>query len=154
MPNQPDLQLWLILFFPLLGALINGTLGRRFSKGLIGSIAIGASALSFLWVVRALSELGQLDQAHVERYFTWISSGDLKIGFDLSVDRLSSIMLLVVTGIGTLIHVYAVGYMDHEEGFWRFFSYLNLFLFFMLILVLAQNFLLLFVGWEGVGLCS
>jgi NADH-quinone oxidoreductase subunit L len=154
MANQPDLQLWLILFFPLLGALINGTLGRRFSKGLIGNIAIGASALSFLWVVRALSELGQLDQAHVERYFTWISSGGLKVGFDLSVDRLSSIMLLVVTGIGALIHVYAVGYMDHEEGFWRFFSYLNLFLFFMLILVLAQNFLLLFVGWEGVGLCS
>jgi len=154
MPNPPDLQLWLIVLFPLLGALINGTMGRRFSKGVIGSIAIGASALSFLWVVRALSELGQLDQAHVERYFTWIASGDLNIGFDLAIDRLSSVMLLVVTGVGTLIHIYAVGYMDHEEGFWRFFSYLNFFLFFMLILVLAQNFLLLFVGWEGVGLCS
>ena len=154
MPNQPDLQLWLILIFPLLGALINGTIGRKLSKGLISTIAIGSVALSFLWVVRALSELGQLDTPHIERYFTWISSGDLKIGFDLSVDRLSSIMLLVVTGVGTLIHVYAVGYMDHEEGFWRFFSYLNLFMFFMLILVLAQNFLLLFVGWEGVGLCS
>jgi NADH-quinone oxidoreductase subunit L len=154
MPKQPDLHLWLILFFPLLGALINGTLGRRFSKGLIGSIAIASVGLSFLWVVRALSELGQLETVHVERYFTWIASGDLKVGFDLSVDRLSSVMLLVVTGVGTLIHVYAVGYMDHEEGFWRFFSYLNLFMFFMLILVLAQNFLLLFVGWEGVGLCS
>ena len=154
MPKQPDLQLWLILLFPLVGALINGTIGRKFSKGLIGAIAIGSVALSFLWVARALSELGQLDTPHIERYFTWIASGDLKVGFDLSVDRLSSIMLLVVTGVGTLIHVYAVGYMDHEEGFWRFFSYLNLFMFFMLILVLAQNFLLLFVGWEGVGLCS
>jgi NADH-quinone oxidoreductase subunit L len=154
MPKQPDLHLWLILFFPLLGALINGTLGRRLSKGWIGSIAIASVGLSFLWVVRVLSELGQLETAHVERYFTWIASGDLKVGFDLSVDRLSSVMLLVVTGVGTLIHVYAVGYMDHEEGFWRFFSYLNLFMFFMLILVLAQNFLLLFVGWEGVGLCS
>ena len=154
MPNQPDLQLWLIPTIPLLGALINGTLGRRFSKALIGSIAIGACALSFLLVFRALSALGQMETAHVERYFTWIASGDFKVGFDLSVDRLSSVMLLVVTGVGTLIHVYAVGYMDHEEGFWRFFSYLNLFMFFMLILVLAQNFLLLFVGWEGVGLCS
>lgn len=154
MPNQPDLQLWLIPTIPLLGALINGTLGRRFSKSLIGAIAIGSCALSLILVFRALSALGQLETAHVERYFTWIASGDLKVGFDLSIDRLSSVMLLVVTGVGTLIHIYAVGYMDHEEGFWRFFSYLNLFMFFMLILVLAQNFLLLFVGWEGVGLCS
>ena len=154
MPNQPDLQLWLILFFPLLGALINGTLGRRLTKPVVSGIAIGSVVLSFLWVFRALGELGQLETPHIERYFTWISSGELKIGFDLSIDRLSSIMLLVVTGVGALIHVYAVGYMDREEGFWRFFAYLNLFMFFMLILVLAQNFLLLFVGWEGVGLCS
>ncbi len=154
MPNQPDLALWLIPFFPLVGALINGTLGRRFSRPLIGTVAIAACGLSFLWVVKSLLALDQLSTAHIERYFTWIASGDLKVGFDLSVDRLSSVMLLVVTGVGTLIHIYAVGYMEHEEGFWRFFSYLNLFMFFMLILVLAQNFLLLFVGWEGVGLCS
>ncbi len=154
MPQQPDLSLWLILAFPLLGAIVNGTIGRRLSKGLIGTIAIAACGASFLWVVKTLLALDQLENAHIERYFTWIASGDLNIGFDLSVDRLSSVMLLVVTGVGTLIHIYAVGYMDHEEGFWRFFSYLNLFMFFMLILVLAQNFLLLFVGWEGVGLCS
>ncbi len=154
MPNQPDLHLWLILFFPLVGALINGTIGRRLSKPVISSVAIGSVALSLFWVFKALNDLGQMETAHIERYFTWISSGDLKIGFDLSIDRLSSIMLLVVTGVGTLIHIYAVGYMDHEEGFWRFFAYLNLFMFFMLTLVLAQNFLLLFVGWEGVGLCS
>jgi NADH-quinone oxidoreductase subunit L len=154
MPPQTDLNLWLILFFPLLGALINGTVGRRLSKNLIGTIAIAACGLSFLWVVKTLLALDQLLEPHIERYFTWIASGDLKVGFDLSVDRLSSVMLLVVTGVGTLIHIYAVGYMHDDDGFWRFFSYLNLFMFFMLILVLAQNFLLLFVGWEGVGLCS
>jgi NADH-quinone oxidoreductase subunit L len=105
-------------------------------------------------VAKTLTALGQLETAHVERYFTWIASGNLNIGFDLAVDRLSSVMLLVVTGIGLLIHIYATGYMAHESGYWRFFAYLNLFMFFMLILVLAQNFLVLFVGWEGVGLCS
>ncbi|GAB4372354.1 MAG: NADH-quinone oxidoreductase subunit L [Bryobacter sp.] len=154
MPTPADQALWLIPLFPLLGALLNGTLGRRAGKPLISAIAIGACGLSFLWVIKTLMALGDLNAPHIERNFTWIASGTLNIGFDLAVDRLSSVMLLVVTGVGTLIHIYAVGYMDHEEGFWRFFSYLNLFMFFMLILVLAQNFLLLFVGWEGVGLCS
>ena len=95
-----------------------------------------------------------MEQAHVERYFTWIQSGDLRVGFDLAVDRLTAVMLLVVTGVGLLIHIYSIGYMAHEGGYYRFFAYLNLFMFFMLILVLAANFLLLFVGWEGVGLCS
>src|SRR5262249_24276654 len=91
---------------------------------------------------------------HIERYLTWFQSGDLKIGFDLSVDRLTAVMLLVVTGVGSLIHIYAAGYMAHEGGYYRFFAYLNLFMFFMLVLVLAANYVLLFVGWEGVGLCS
>ena len=78
----------------------------------------------------------------------------MNVGFDFSVDRLTAVMLLVVTGVGLLIHTYAIGYMEHEDGYYRFFSYLNLFMFFMLILVLASNFLLVFVGWEGVGLCS
>ena len=79
---------------------------------------------------------------------------DLRIGFDLQLDQLTVVMLLVVTGVGFLIHIYSTGYMAHEEGYYRFFSYLNLFMFFMLILVLAANYVLLFVGWEGVGLCS
>ena len=91
---------------------------------------------------------------YVEHYFTWIQSGAFNVGFDFAVDRLTAVMLLVVTGIGSLIHIYAVGYMAHEGGYYRFFAYLNLFMFFMLMLVLAANFLLLFVGWEGVGLCS
>ena len=148
------LHLWLIPAFPLAGFLVNGLLGRRASKAVINAVAIGSVLLSFLWVLRTLSVLGPMEQAHVERYFTWIQSGDLSVGFDLAVDRLSAVMLLVVTGVGLLIHIYSVGYMAHEGGYYRFFAYLNLFMFFMLILVLAANFLLLFVGWEGVGLCS
>jgi NADH-quinone oxidoreductase subunit L len=148
------LQLWLIPAFPLAGFLTNGLLGRRASKAVINAIAIGSVLLSFLWVLRTLAVIGPMEQAHIERYFTWIQSGDLSVGFDLAVDRLSAVMLLVVTGVGLLIHIYSVGYMAHEGGYYRFFAYLNLFMFFMLILVLAANFLLLFVGWEGVGLCS
>jgi NADH-quinone oxidoreductase subunit L len=149
------MQLWLIPALPLLGCLANGIFGKRLSKAAVNLIAIGSVLLSFLWVVKTLTALGPLETAHVEHYFTWIASGDaLNIGFDFSVDRLTAVMLLVVTGIGTLIHIYAIGYMSHEGGYYRFFAYLNLFMFFMLVLVLAANFLLLFVGWEGVGLCS
>ncbi len=147
-------SLWLIPILPLIGAAINGLLGRRLPKVAVSAIAILSVLGSFLWVMRCISELGNLDVPHSEHYFTWIQSGSLDIGVDFMVDRLTRVMLLIVTGVGLLIHVYAVGYMDHEEGFARFFSYLNLFMFFMLTLVLAKNFLLVFVGWEGVGLAS
>ncbi|MCC7154139.1 MAG: NADH-quinone oxidoreductase subunit L [Bryobacterales bacterium] len=153
-------QLWLIPAFPLLGFLINGIFGKKFSKRAVSLFAVGSVLLSFLWVVKTLMAISPLETLYTEHYFTWIASGAaLNIGFDLSVDRLTSVMLLVVTGIGSLIHIYATGYMAHEPGpnhggYYRFFSYLNLFMFFMLILVLAANYLLLFVGWEGVGLCS
>lgn len=150
--------LWLIPTFPLIGAAINGLFGRRFGKTLVNLIAIGSVAASFATVLMVLSSLGAfsggLHEAHVERYFTWIQSGNLHIGYDLMVDRLSAVMLMVVTGIGLLIHIYASGYMAHEGGYYRFFAYLNLFMFFMLTLVLAANYLVMFVGWEGVGLCS
>ena len=152
---MPESQhLWLIPLFPLLGFIINSLFGRRSSTTFVNGVAIGSVLLSFLWVAKTLSGLEQLETAHIERYFTWIASGNLNIGFDLAVDRLSSVMLLVVTGIGLLIHIYATGYMKGEGGYYRFFSYLNLFMFFMLILVLGNNFLVMFVGWEGVGLCS
>ncbi len=147
-------NLWLIPIFPLAGFLINGIFGRRFSKTLVNAVAVGSVALSFLWVLKVLSALQPLNETYVERYFTWIASGDLNIGFDFAVDRLTMVMLLVVTGIGSLIHVYATGYMAHEGGYYRFFAYLNLFMFFMLTLVLGANYLIVFVGWEGVGLCS
>jgi len=148
------MQLWLIPIFPLLGFLINGLFGRRMSKAVINVFAIGSVALSFAWAVKTLVQLGPLETKYIEHYFTWIQSGNLQINVDFAVDRLTAVMLMVVTGVGTLIHIYAVGYMADEDGYYRFFSYLNLFMFFMLVLVLAQNFLLLFVGWEGVGLCS
>jgi NADH-quinone oxidoreductase subunit L len=148
------MQLWLIPIFPLAGFLLNGILGRRLPKAAINAFAIGSVLLSFAWVVKTLLGLGAMEHATVERYYTWIGSGTFQVGFDFSVDRLTAVMLLVVTGVGSLIHIYATGYMAHEEGYYRFFAYLNLFMFFMLVLVLAANYLLLFVGWEGVGLCS
>jgi NADH-quinone oxidoreductase subunit L len=152
------MQLWLIPVLPLLGFLLNGLLGKRLTKPAINAIAVGSVLLSFLWVVRTLSGLGAfsggLEETYKEHYYTWIQSGALNISVDFAIDRLTAVMLMVVTGVGTLIHIYSVGYMAHEGGYYRFFAYLNLFMFFMLILVLGANFLLLFVGWEGVGLCS
>ncbi len=147
-------HLWLIPALPLLGFLINGLFGRRLSKAVIHTIAVGTVALAFVWVLKTVLALQPLETPHVERYFDWIRVGDLRIGFDLAADRLTAVMLLVVTGVGLLIHIYSIGYMAHEGGYYRFFAYLNLFMFFMLTLVLAANFLLMFVGWEGVGLCS
>jgi len=153
-------QLWLIPLLPLAGFVLNGVFGKRLSKAVVNLIACGSVLLSFLWVLKTLSALGvfsggnALEEAYTEHYFTWIQSGMLNIGIDFAVDRLTAVMLMIVTGVGFLIHVYSVGYMAHEGGYYRFFAYLNLFMFFMLVLVLGANFLLLFVGWEGVGLCS
>src|ERR1700691_2279042 len=148
------MYLWLIPIFPLLGYLLNGLFGRKMPKSMINLFALGSVALSLGWVVKTLVGLGPLETKYIEHYFTWIQSGPLQINIDFAVDRLTAVMLMVVTGVGLLIHIYSVGYMAEEDGYYRFFSYLNLFMFFMLVLVLAQNFLLLFVGWEGVGLCS
>jgi NADH-quinone oxidoreductase subunit L len=152
------MQLWLIPILPLAGFLLNGLFGRRASKAFINTVAVGSVLLSFLWVVKTLASLGafsgSLQTTYVEHYYTWIQSGSLNIGVDFAVDRLTAVMLMVVTGVGFLIHVYAAGYMAHEGGYYRFFAYFNLFMFFMLVLVLGANYLLLFVGWEGVGLCS
>jgi NADH-quinone oxidoreductase subunit L len=153
------MQLWLIPVLPFAGFAINGLLGQRFSKTLVNLFGIGSVLLSFAWVLKTLLGLGDLSAAHVEHYFTWIQSGTFTLGCDFAVDRLTAVMLLVVTGIGSLIHIYSIGYMAHEHGphyggYYRFFAYMNLFMFFMLVLVLAANFLVLFVGWEGVGLCS
>ena len=153
-------QLWLIPLLPFAGFVLNGLFGKRLSKSVINIIACSSVLLSCLWVLKTLNALGvfgggnALDEAYREHYFTWIQSGMLNISVDFAVDRLTAVMLMIVTGIGFLIHVYAVGYMAHEGGYYRFFAYLNLFMFFMLTLVLGANFLILFVGWEGVGLCS
>ncbi len=152
------MQLWLIPILPLAGFILNGVFGRKLSKAAVNVIAVGSVLLSFLWVLKTLNGLGAfnggLEKAYVERYYTWIQSGTLNIGVDFAIDRLTAVWLMIVTGVGLLIHIYAVGYMAHEGGYYRFFAYLNLFMFFMLVLVLGANFLMLFVGWEGVGLCS
>src|SRR5215831_3518917 len=148
------MQLWLIPLLPFTGFLINGIFGRRFPKSLINTVAIGSVVLAFAWVLKTIAGMGDLNSTITEHYFTWIQSGSVNIGCDFFVDRLTIVMLLVVTGVGSIIHIYATGYMAHEGGYYRFFAYLNLFMFFMLVLVLAANYLVLFVGWEGVGLCS
>ncbi len=146
--------LWLIPLFPLIGFLLNGLFGKRLSKRAIGAIAVGSVAISFVYVVILLWRLYPLTAPFTEHDFTWIQTGFLQIGCDLFVDRLTAVMLMVVTGVGLLIHIYSIGYMGEESGYYRFFSYFNLFMFFMLLLVLSANLLLMFVGWEGVGLCS
>ena len=152
---MPTQNLWLIPALPFLGFLINGIFGRKLSKSLINFIAVASVVLSFGWVMKVFMTAGDLSTAPVtEHYFTWIKSGAFQVGWDFTVDKLTMIMLMIVTGIGSLIHIYATGYMAHEEGYYRFFAYLNLFMFFMLNLVLGANYLILFVGWEGVGLCS
>jgi NADH-quinone oxidoreductase subunit L len=148
------MNLWLIPLCPLIGFLLSGLLGKRLPKQLVNIICVGSVAASFGLVLFLLSQIYPVDKPVTEHGFTWIQSGFLNISFDLSVDRLSAIMLLVVTGVGLLIHTYSIGYMSDEEGYGRFFAYLNLFMFFMLLLVLASNLLIMFVGWEGVGLCS
>ncbi len=152
----PSLNLWLLPLLPLAGFAINGIFGRRMPKPLVSLVALLFPAAAFaqvLWIVGRVH--AGLALPHVERFATpWIAVTGFHANFSFLLDQLTLIMLLVVTGVGFLIHLYSVGYMAEEEGYWRFFSYLNLFLFFMLTLVLAANFLLLFVGWEGVGLAS
>jgi NADH-quinone oxidoreductase subunit L len=147
------MNLWLIPLLPLIGFVLNGLFGKHLRRPVVSLIAVGSVAASFLYVLFVLSKLWPVDVPVAGHYFTWIQSGFLQIGCDFVVDRLTAIMLLVVTGVGLLIHIYATGYME-EAGYYRFFSYFNLFMFFMLVLVLASNLLLMFVGWEGVGLCS
>jgi NADH-quinone oxidoreductase subunit L len=147
-----------IVLLPFVGFLINGLFGKRLkSEALVGTIGSSSVGISFLLSLLIFLEMLQsvADQRlHTVEYFRWIAAGGLDIPFAFQVDQLSIVMALVVTGVGFLIHVYSIGYMHGDPGFWRFFAYLNLFIFAMLTLVLANNFVLLFLGWEGVGLCS
>jgi NADH-quinone oxidoreductase subunit L len=149
--------LWLIPVSPLLGAIINGVFGKRISKSGIGIIGAGSVALSFILSLGAYLQMMRMPEDAlpvVHNYFVWIQAGMFEANFGFMLDHLSSLMTLIVTGVGFLIHVYSTGYMHDDSGFYRFFAYLNLFMFSMLTLVLANNYLLMFVGWEGVGLCS
>src|ERR1043165_1798342 len=151
-PIVLDLLRWVPLI-PLLACIVNIFLGRRLGKwpaGLLACAAVGASLAISVYLFSALSPSALFR----DPVYTWFESGLFKVNVGFQVDALTSVMLLVVTGIGFLIHVYSLGYMSHDEDMVRFFIYLNLFIFFMLTLVMGDNLLLLFVGWEGVGLCS
>src|SRR5258706_1917195 len=151
---NPNLGLWLIPLLPLTGAAVNGFFGRRFSKKAVAGVALFFSGAAFLLALRVLLSFSSLALPYVESGISWIRSGEFHVNFAFYLDQLSLVMLMVVTGVGFLIHIYSVGYMWDDDGFYRFFSYLNLFMFFMLMLILANNYLVMFIGWEGVGLAS
>ena len=155
---MPVLSYLLIIpLLPLVGAATNGIFGGRWPKKVISAVALSSTTLAFFAALEAVREFVTLSPNQIpwiKTYFTWISAGGFKADFALQVDQLTVIMLLVVTGVGWLIHIYSTGYMHDDPGYRRFFPYLNLFMFFMLVLILAANYLLMFVGWEGVGLCS
>jgi len=148
-----DKYIWLIPVLPLAGFIINGLGRNTLSKNLIGFIGSFLVFASFALSVAAFLQVKSTGPINVTLY-DWIHVEYFKIPFAFLVDQLSSIMLLIITGVGFLIHLYSIGYMHDDEGFGKFFAYLNLFVFFMLLLVLGSNYVILFIGWEGVGLCS
>src|SRR3569833_2792117 len=149
-----DNYIWLIPILPLAGFLING-LGRNvLPKNVIGFIGSAVILASFVLSVSAFIQISNGRNIPEINLFNWFDLGVFKVSFSFLVDRLSVIMMLIITGVGFLIHLYSVGYMHHDEGFGKFFAYLNLFVFFMLLLVMGSNYLVMFIGWEGVGLCS
>jgi NADH-quinone oxidoreductase subunit L len=153
----PPTMLWIIPALPLAAVLLNLLIGDRLGKRGTAWLACGAVGAAFVFAVRAVFALAarpEADRAITEKIYTWMRVGDFSVDVAYLLDPLSAVMVLVVTGVGFLIHVYSVGYMAHDPSFRRFFLYLNLFMFAMLTLVLADNFLEMFVGWEGVGLCS
>ena len=148
---------WILILFPLVGAAINGIVGRRFPHPVIAWLSCSMVALSFLVAILSFFNFIRLpeDQRIIPYHlYTWIQSGNFVSEVSFLLDPLSMVMILVVTGVGFLIHIYSLGYMAGQSGYYRYFAYLNLFIFMMSVLVLADNYLLMFVGWEGVGLCS
>jgi len=143
----------LIPFLPLIGFAINGLFGRRMSKTTVGIIGSGTLLISFILSVLCFNQVAATGPIQVTLY-NFLSVGNVSADFGFLVDQLSVWMMLIVTGVGFLIHVYSIGYMHDDQGFWKFFAYLNLFIFSMLLLIMGDNFLMLFFGWEGVGLCS
>lgn len=148
---------WLVPLFPLIGSIINGFFGLRIGKKAVGLVACGAPILSFVVTLLILGNLIFLpaeERLFEQVLFTWMSAGDFSVDFGFQIDPLSMVMMMVVTGVGSIIHIYSIGYMHEEYSYYRYFAYLNLFMFAMLLLVMGNNFLIMFIGWEGVGVCS
>jgi NADH-quinone oxidoreductase subunit L len=150
-------HLWIILALPLAGSMLTLLAGRYWPQKYVNLSSVGFVLLAFLSYCELAREFFSLSASQIPwigNYFTWMTAGNFRVDFALQVDQLTIVMLGVVTFVGMLIHIYSVGYMAHEEGYYRFFAEMNLFMFFMLTLVMAANLVLMFVGWEGVGLCS
>ena len=148
---------WLVPTFPLVGSVINGFWGLKIGKDNVGKIACGSVIFSFFTTILILIGLISLpaeQRIYEQVMFDWIVAGDFIVQWAYQVDPLSMVMMLVITGVGSLIHIFSIGYMKEEYSYYRYFAYLNLFMFAMLILVMGNNFLLMFIGWEGVGCCS
>lgn len=145
---------FLVPLLPLIGFLINGIGFKRVPKNLVGIIGAGSVLVSFIITAIIFCESLKDGSAQTILLFDWIHAGSVDISFSFQIDRLSILFMMIVTGVGFLIHVYSVGYMHHDEGFGKFFAYLNLFMFSMLVLVMGSNYVMMFIGWEGVGLCS
>jgi len=143
----------LIPLFPLIGFLINGLFGKYLPKSITGWIASVSVLASFICTFYIFTNLPSTSSLHID-LFNWIAYSNMNIGFGFLIDPLTLVMLLVISGVGFLIHLYSIGYMHGDEGFTRFFTHLNLFIFFMMLLVMGSNYLVMFIGWEGVGLCS
>jgi NADH-quinone oxidoreductase subunit L len=146
--------IWIVPLFPLLGAIVNGLWGRRYIRDKAHIPAIVSTALSLLFALLVIGDIVADPRATQVVLFDWIVAGPLNVQMGFLADPLSAMMLLVVAGVGFLIHIYSIGYMHGDPGYYRFFAYLNLFMFFMLVLITGNNYLLMFVGWEGVGLSS
>jgi NADH-quinone oxidoreductase subunit L len=150
----PNPYLWLVPILPLGGAAINGFFGRRSSKPAVTTIALAFSGAAFAMALFLAAGFSSASSPYYYDLAHWLRSANFQVDFSFYLDQLSLVMLLVVTGVGFLIHIYSVGYMWDDESYYRFMAYLNLFMFFMLTLVLAKNYLVMFIGWEGVGLAS
>ncbi len=146
--------IYALVLLPLAGFLINGLFGKRLPKIAVGSIATIVVFASFCIALSLFSQFDANSQPVIVRAFEWFRVNGVQVNFSFQVDQLSLMMTMIITGIGSLIHLYSIGYMSHDKGFYKFFAYLNLFIFSMLLLVLGSNYLILFIGWEGVGLCS
>lgn len=149
-----DSLLYIIVFLPLLGFLFNGLLGNRLPEKIVGGLATLVVFIAFLLSLNLFLEMSVESSPQVFKLFEWFRVQNLIVDFGFQLDQLSILMVMIITGIGSLIHLYSIGYMSGDKGFYKFFAYLNLFVFSMLLLVLGSNYLVLFIGWEGVGFCS
>ena len=147
-------SIYAIVLLPLIGFLINGLFGKKLPKTLVGGLATVVVFVSFLLSVNLFLGFEADGAPIIAKAFEWFTVGGVQVNFGFQIDQLSLMMMMIVTGIGSLIHLYSIGYMSHDKGFYKFFTYLNLFIFSMLLLVMGSNYLILFIGWEGVGLCS